>query len=277
MKTKIALTGQSGLVGSRITELLASDYEFVSIPQEEIDITDRKSVFDRIHSIDFDILFHLAAYTNVDQAEIQKDICRKVNVDGTKNLYEAVTEKGKKMIYVSTGFVFDGINPPFDETSAPHPLSYYAKTKYEGEQIVKDTAMIVRFDYPYRKSYTLKRDFVAGIKYALEQKKDLNMVTDSLFTPTFIDDIAYAMNYLFSHFQQNIYHIVGSNSISPYDAAIQIADVCGLDKKYIHQTNYATYYAGKAPRPQRAVITSVHNSFYPMKSFRNGLEACFSK
>jgi len=272
---KVALTGGDGMVGSRIIELLQNKIQFIPIPQTEMDITDKNKVFTTLNSINFDIFLHLAAFTNVDAAEKNKEITYKVNVLGTQNLYEVVSLKKKKMIYISTGFVFDGENPPYSENSTPRPVSIYGETKYQGEQFLSKDAMIVRFDYPYRNEFNLKKDFVRGIISALKEGKKLSMVTDSLITPTFVDDIAKGLLFLIHNYSPEIYHLIGSNSISPYEAGISIAKIYKLNTSLISGTSYSRYFMGKAKRPQFAKIISVKNTFTKMKSFEEGLKILY--
>ena len=269
---KIALTGADGLVGSRIIELLGQDFDFIPLPQNLMDITDKKQVESVLQNLDFDIFFHLAAFTNVPGAETNKEICFKINIEGTKNVFDLVSGKNKKFIYVSTDFVFDGINPPYDEDSTPNPIGIYAFSKYEGEKIVKDQAMIIRISYPYRSNFELKKDFFRTFKSYLESNKPLSMIVDSLMTPTFIDDIAFGLKYLFNNYRSEIFHLVGSQSISPYDAAIKVAETFGLDKSLIGKTTYEEYVKGKARLPQFATIKSNKNNFWKMKTFSEGLE-----
>ena len=269
---KIALTGADGLVGSRIIELLGQDFDFIPLPQNLMDITDKKQVESVLQNLDFDIFFHLAAYTNVPGAETNKEICFKINIEGTKNVFDLVSGKNKKFIYVSTDFVFDGINPPYDEDSTPNPIGIYAFSKYEGEKIVKDQAMIIRISYPYRSNFELKKDFFRTFKSYLERNKPLSMIADSLMTPTFIDDIAFGLKYLFNNYRSEIFHLVGSQSISPYGAAIKVAETFDLDKSLIGKTTYEEYVKGKARLPQFATIKSNKNNFWKMKTFSEGLE-----
>ncbi len=273
----VALTGGSGLVGSRVIELLKNDFSFISLSQEQMDITDQNMVDETISNLDFDLFLHLAAYTNVDGAEKQKDIAYKINVQGTKNLFNSVLRKQKKFIYVSTDFVFDGSHPPYDETTLPQPISCYGQTKYEAEQIIKDKAMIVRICFPYRARCSERSDFVRKIQSLLEQKKQITMVTDSTVTPTFIDDIAYALKYLFNNFSPEIYHLVGSQSLSSFEAGKLIAQVFHLDENLILPITYDEYYKGKAKRPQYSLMISQKNNFYKMKSFREGLKELYSQ
>lgn len=273
---KIALTGADGLVGSRIIELLKNDFEFIPLPQSEMDITKTEQIDSALKNLDFDIFFHLAAYTNVAGAEQQREVAFKVNRDGTKNLFDVVTAKGKKFIYISTDFVFDGASPPYDEDSIPSPTGVYASSKYEGEKIVNPPAggqaMIVRIAYPYRANFELKKDFFRTFKSYLENNKPLSMITDSQMTPTFIDDVAFGLKYLFNNFSPEIFHLVGADSFSPYEAALMVAEKFNLDKSLIGKTTYEEYVKGKARLPKLAVIKSKKNNFYKMKTFAEGLE-----
>lgn len=269
---KIALTGADGLVGSRIIELLKNDFEFIPLPQRSMDITDQAQVDSALKDLDFDIFFHLAAYTNVPGAETNKELCFKINCDGTKNVFEAVQKKQKKFVYISTDFVFDGVKPPYDESSIPNPVGVYASSKFEGEKIVKDQAMIVRISYPYRAEFELKKDFFRTFKYYLENNKPLSMINDSIMTPTFIDDIAFGLKYLFNNYKPEIYHLVGSEYLSPYEAAVKVAESFGLDRSLIGKTTYEEYIKGKARLPQFASIRSNKNTFWKMRTFSEGLE-----
>lgn len=265
------MTGGDGLVGSRIVELLNQDFLFTNFRQAIMDITNKELVDESLDNADFDIFLHLAAYTNVQGAETNSDLAVRINRDGTKNLYEAVTRKGKKFIYISTDFVFDGENPNYYEDSTPNPKGAYAKSKFEGEKIVSGNAMIVRISYPYRAEYDPKKDFVRTFKHLLEQKKKLTMVTDSLMTPTFIDDIAFGLKHLMQNYSPQIFHLVGGSSISPYDATIMIADRFNLDKSLIGKTTYNEFMKGKAASPKLGVIKSKKNNFWKMRTFEEGL------
>ncbi len=272
-KLRIALTGASGLVGSRIVELLKDEFHFISLPQEEMDITNKSQVKKTLANLDFDLFLHLAAYTNVDGAEKAKELCYKINVEGTKNVFEEVVKKGKNFIYISTDFVFGGKNTSYDETSKPDASSgVYALSKLKAEKVVDSKAMIVRLSFPYRAFYNERSDFARKLKGLLERKKTLNLVTDSIITPTFIDDIAYAMAHLFTNYSPEIFHLVGSSSLSPFDIGMQIVQTFDLDKSLIKPTTFKEFYKNKAPRPQKSIIVSSKNNFYSMKSFQEGLD-----
>jgi dTDP-4-dehydrorhamnose reductase len=269
---KIAITGSTGLVGSRIVEILEDEFQFIPLTRHQIDITNMLSLFRKLDAIEYDYFLHLAAYTNVDGAEKDKIAAMTLNRDGTRNLFNAVHRKNKKFIYISTDFVFDGKTPPFYEDSIPHPISSYGHSKYEGEKTIANQAMVVRISYPYRKTFPAKNDFVRTVKTLLEQKKPLKMVTDSLIVPTFIDDIAQTMRFLIRHYKPGIYHVVGSQALSPFDAGKLIAQTYGLDASLIQPVTYDEYFHGKALRPKLSDIRSKTNTFHKMKSLAEGLQ-----
>lgn len=282
---KVLGTGLNGLVGSRIVELLKGKYEFENLSRSTgFNIEDRNSVLEKIKSSDAQIVLHLAAKTNVDGCELDKSLGEKgeawrMNVEGTRNVADGCLQFNKKLIYVSTDFVFDGENPPaggYSEEDIPNPINWYAKTKYEGEKIIqslKTSWIIARISYPYRAKYE-KLDFARAILERLQDAKPVTAVTDQIFTPTFIDDIAFAIDALIENNSQGIFHIVGSQSLMPFDAAILVADEFNLDKSKISKTTRAEYFKERAPRPFQSALKNdrITRLGIRMKTFEEGLQ-----
>ena len=280
---KILGTGLTGLVGSRIAELL-KDYDFENLSRATgFDIVDRNSVLDKITNSDARIVLHLAAKTDVDECEKDKSLGEngeawKINVLGTQNVVDACSASNKKLIYISTDFVFDGESPPaggYTEEDIPNPINWYAKTKYEGEQIVEGAKcpwIIVRISYPYRSNFT-KLDFARAILKRLQLGKPVAGVTDHLFTPTFIDDIAFAIDGLIKNDENGIFHVVGSQSLSPYDAAILIAKELNLDQSKISKTTRAEFFGNRSPRPFQLILKNdkIQRLGIKMRGFEEGL------
>jgi len=268
---KVALTGATGLVGSRLVELLNQEIEFVPLSQTMMDITNKDQVFNVLKNTSFDIFLHLAAYTNVDGAEKEKELAHKINVSGTENVFTIVKSLKKKFIYISTDFVFDGNHPPYFEDSQPNPISVYGQTKFDGEKVIGKDGMIVRISYPYRASFEPKKDFFRTFKSYLEKGQTLNLVKDSQMTPTFIDDITEALRYLINNYSTEIFHINGDDSLSSYENAKLVAKVFGLNPFLCQPTTYNEYFKDKAKRPRFAVMKSKKNNFFPMRTFEQGL------
>lgn len=269
---KIAITGGNGLVGSRIIELLNKDFQFIDLNSKILDITNKNQVDEILKKIDFDFFLHLAAYTNVAKANEEKDLCLKINIQGTKNVFDAVQSRKKKFIYISTDFIFDGKNPPYFEDSIANPIGLYGYSKFEGEKIVKNNAMIIRISYPYRANFDKKNDFFRTFKKLLDQKQTLSLINNSLMTPTFIDDIAYGIKYLINNYSPEIFHLVGSQSYSPYQLGLIVAKKFNLDINLIKTTTYQQYIKIKPGIPQYSVIKTKKNNFLKMSNFEEGLE-----
>jgi dTDP-4-dehydrorhamnose reductase len=268
---KIAVTGASGLVGTRIIELLSDKFQFIPLSQENMDITKKDSVHSYLKTISYDLLLHLAAYTNVVGAETEKEKAFLINETGTKNLLDVVQSAKKEFLYISTDFVFDGTNPPYEEGSIPNPISVYGSSKYAGEKVVGQNGMIVRISYPYRSVFEVKKDIFRTLKGLLENGKTLSMVNDSLMVPTFIDDIAGGLGYLMNNYTKEVFHLVGADAMSPFALAQTIARVFHLDASLIGSTTYEQYFANKAKGPRFSDIRSKKNTFYTMHTFEQGL------
>lgn len=281
---KILGTGLNGLVGSRIVELLSSSYQFENISRSDgIDITNKDQVYEKIVSSEASIVLHLAAKSNVDACEKEKHLGEvsetwQINVLGTQNIAEACLQSGKKLIYVSTDFVFDGNNPPlagYSEEDKPHPINWYATTKYEGEKIVTKLTIpwiILRLAYPYRALF-VKNDFFRAIKNRLSESKETQVVSDYTFTPTFIDDFAHALSALIQKNAKGIFHGVGSRSLHPYDAAMRIAEEFSLDKGLISPITGEKYFENTAKRPFNLTIRNdkIKDIGVIMKTFDEGI------
>lgn len=285
MKQKIIGTGLSGLVGSRIVELLGLSYDFEDISRKTgTDITDGASVLSRLQNSEAEYVIHMAAYTNVDGAEAEKDLKEqseswKINVLGTENVVRAAETTGKRIIYISTDFVFDGEDTPkggYTEEATPHPINWYATTKYEAELRVKEAKtswIIVRIAYPYRAQFE-KNDFMRAMKKRLEEGLPIQAITDHLYSPTFIDDIAYSLDALIKNTVEGIYHVTGSQALSPYDAALVIAKEFGLNSDLIDRTTRSEYFSGKAKRPFDLSINNakIKSLGVSLKGFEEGLQ-----
>ncbi|MFH1186738.1 MAG: NAD(P)-dependent oxidoreductase [Candidatus Levyibacteriota bacterium] len=256
---KIIGTGLSGLVGSRIVELLSSKYQFEDISRKTgTDILDSRAVFERLNKSNASIVLHLVAYTDVDKAEEDKakkerSLAWKVNVDGTKNVLEACEKLNKKIIYISTDMVFPGTKEfpeKYKENDERGPVGWYATTKFEGEKLVEKASvpwMIIRIAYPFRANHE-KKEYVRVFKYLLEKGQQIKAVPDHYFTPTFIDDLSLVLKNLIERKAIGKFHATGSEAVSPYTTAIKVAEVFGLNKDLISKLSREEFFKNRAPR-----------------------------
>lgn len=275
-------TGMSGLVGSRIVELLGPEFTFADLSHETgVDITDYTRVNSRIAAANASWVFHLAAFTDVDgaqkqRAEGEKSLAWQVNVAATENIATACKRSGKRLLYISTDYVFKGDKPIYSESDLPDPQGWYALTKYEGEKRVASLgrqALIIRIANPYRAATSGKLDFVHKIISRLQAGQSVMSPIDQLFMPTFIDDIAMAIGLLVKKDVSGLYHVVGGGALSPFAAAIEIATVFGFDKSLVKETTFAQFFGGRAPRPFHAVLKhdKIDKLGIKMRTFAQGL------
>jgi len=257
MKIPILATGLSGMVGTRVAEILSDNFEFEDISLATgIDITDKKSVDRVISESESKIVLHLAAKTDVDSCEDDKVLGEEgaawqINVVGTENIIEAAKANGKRVIYISTDFVFNGTKDGYQEDDKPNPVSWYGYTKYQGEERLSTSDVsftVLRISYPYRNLFEQKKDFVHRIIDQLKIDGKIMAVRDHIITPTFIDDIAFGLSVFLKRNISGIYHLVGSSSLSAEAATRLIRTVFNLSGE-INPIDRSVYFKDRAFRP----------------------------
>jgi dTDP-4-dehydrorhamnose reductase len=279
---KILGTGLSGMVGSYVVKKLTPEYEFENLSLETgVDITKPEVVDQYLRESPAPWVLHFAAITDVDAAEKEKDRGNQsktwsVNVQATESLVQACTRYNKKLLYISTDFVFHGGDKQYTESDIPDPIGWYATTKYEGEKRVQtlgESGVIVRISFPYGPVEGPKKDFVGKLRERFEQKEPITAPIDQIFVPTCIDDIATGISLILRSNVSGIYHVVGSECLSSYNAALTIADVFEYDKSLVHQTTAQQFYAGRAPRAFQLRVSNdrIRKLGLVPHSFRDGL------
>lgn len=270
MKPKIIGTGLSGLVGSRIVELLKDKFEFIDFSLDTgvniLDQSNLASAFEQ--NKDAVAVLHLAAFTDTNAAWEQRGdksgLCYQLNVVGTQNILNLAQKYNQHFIYISTDFIFDGTkSTPYIETDTPSPIEWYGETKYLGEKLILDSGYtstnISRITYPYRAKFETKVDIVRKILTKLQNSEPVKMFSDQICTYTFIDDIALALGYFLENKTTGTYHLVGSSSHSPYDMCLKVAEVFNLQKDLILASSFDEHIKSQpsGSRPwQKTLITS---------------------
>lgn len=282
MKIHVLGTGLSGLVGSRVRELLEDSFEFTDLSLTTgVDITNYDQVLQSFANSSAATVLHMAAKTDVDSCEDDKiyqeeGAAWQVNVVGTQNIVDAAKKYNKRVIYISTDFVFDGTSEIYTEDMEANPLNFYGVTKYEGEKIVKEADInftIVRLAYPYRAYYRERVDFVRAIMERLQKKETIFALTDHIFTPTFIDDIAIALRLLLSREFIGIFHVVGSQSLTPFEGVGMIMDKFHLTSS-VQEITRENFFRGRAFRPFKLRMNNdkISKLGIQLKTFSEGLD-----
>lgn len=285
---KIIGTGLSGLVGSRIVELL-TDHQFIDYSLATgISILDPKQLEDATtKDSDFDCFLHLAAFTDTNQAWAQNGdkngLCYQLNVVGTQNIIDICKKYNKHLIHISTDFVFDGTKEgSYTEEDIPNPIEWYGATKYEAEKLVLSSgisATIIRIAFPYRAVFADKKDLIRKVIDALKTNTLNPMFADQITTPTFVDDIAMGMKYFIENKPSGIFHLVGSSSQSPFEMCQKIAKIWGFDPKLVRKGSLEEYVktlpAGSRPWQRNLAISNekIKSLGISMKTLEEGLKA----
>lgn len=299
MKTKIIGTGITGLVGSRIVELLQDQYDFINFSLETgVDITNLDLLRQKFEQNDTaKVVLHLAGFTDVSAAWVQNGnkngSCYQINTQGSRNIAQLCKKYSKYLIHISTDFVFDGQKPTgqlLTENDRPNPIEWYGQTKFWAEeQVVKSgcQSVIFRIAFPYKCKNSnpsiekkVKLDLVRNIKEKLARGEEIKMFSDQIITPTFIDDIAAAAHSAIKLRPQGTYHCTGSSPISPYDLAINIAEVFKLDKSLIKPSKLEDFVKDNPDGRPRQKNLAINNQKIQkdlgikMATLKEGLAAC---
>ena len=254
---KILITGSNGLLGQKIVRQISnnSKLNYLATSQGQnrnsacpstnyssLDITNAVEVSNTISKYSPDYIIHTAAITNVDYCELNTSECEKVNVTGTKNLFDAAKKNGTHFLFLSTDFVFDGKKGNYKETDKPNPLSVYAKSKLDGELILMNSNYsnwsIARTIIVFGEGENLSRsNIVLWAKEALSRGKALNIIDDQFRAPTWADDLAWGCIQICVQKRKGIYHLSGPESMSIFDLVMRIGSFFKLDTSSVNRTD----------------------------------------
>jgi len=242
---KFLVTGSAGLIGSKVIKDLADqnhtiyscyhdDMPEYGIPTK-LDLTNPNDIISVLDKIKPDRIIHLAALTNVDLCETEKDLATKINEKATEILAKQAAKIDAFFVYVSTDYVFDGIKGMKKENDTPNPLEFYGKSKLAGELALNNLASsysIARTSTPFGLHKT-KKSFPIWVKENLEAKKEISVLTDQFTSPTYVPNLSKMLIEIATRQITGIIHLAGATRISRYEFAEIIADKLSLDKKLI--------------------------------------------
>ena len=291
MKT-VLVTGSNGLLGQKITEkilkeggvnLIATSKGANRYPIKEgytyaeMDILNPIKVRAVVECYKPDSIIHTAAMTNVDACEDQKELAYELNVTSVETLLLLAEEYNIQLVHLSTDFIFDGEHGPYDELSAPNPLSYYGETKLRAEELLKNSKAkwaILRTIIVYGVINDASRsNIVLWAKGALEKGNPINVVNDQWRMPTLAEDLADICFLAIEHDAQGVYNASGKDMMSISELVAKVADFWHLDKELINEISAATLNQ-TAKRPKRTgfiLDKSMTELNYQPHSFEEGL------
>ena len=279
----ILVTGANGQLGNEMQVLarenLQHTYFFTDV--QELDICDEQAVYAYVSEHKIDIIVNCAAYTAVDKAEDNVELCDKLNNIAPGYLARAAQANGAAMIQVSTDYVFDGTaHIPYTEEEPPCPASVYGSTKLAGEQNVMDhceKAMVIRTAWLYS---IYGNNFVKTMIRLGQERDSLGVIFDQIGTPTYANDLAQA---IFAAINKGvvggIYHFSDEGVCSWYDFTIAIHRLAGIASCKVKPLHTADYPA-KAPRPHYSVLdkTKIKDTFgIEIPHWEESLKRCINQ
>lgn len=289
---KILYTGSNGLLGQKISAATTgySDHAFLATARGEnrtinlgtakyasMDITNAEEVMNVVRDFNPDVIIHGAAMTHVDQCEQNKELAYQLNVVGTQNMAEAAKFIGAHLVHISTDFIFDGKEGPYDENGTPNPLSYYGETKLEAERIVQQLEhwSILRTVLVIGMAEDLSRsNIVLWAKGALEKGQPINVVDDQFRTPTLAEDLAQGALLAATQKAKGVYNISGPDFMSIYELVGHVAEHFGLSMDTVTRVDSTTLNqpAKRPPRTGFDISKAKSELGYEPHSFSEALE-----
>lgn len=258
---RILVTGANGQLGNEM-RLLASehrefDFDFTDI--QELDLTDENAVIEYCKKTMPSYIINCAAYTAVEKAEDNEDICYKINRDAVGNLAKAAKEVDAKILHISTDYVFDGSNTvPYVETDPVCPVSVYGKSKLAGEEILQSIctdSVILRTAWLYS---PFGGNFVKTMLRLGKEKPSINVVSDQYGSPTYAGDLASALMKIISesekgNFKPGIYNFTDEGTCSWYEFTLSIHKLAGISGCKVLPVK-TDEYPSRVKRPAYSVL-----------------------
>ena len=282
---KVLVTGAKGQLGTDLmNELAKRGIEGIGVDVQEMDITDAEACRRVIKNSGADAVIHCAAYTAVDAAEDNADLCRRINGEGTRNVAQACKEADVKLMYISTDYVFDGQGTrPWEPDDERHPLNVYGQTKYEGELAVEelsDKYFIVRIAWVFG---VAGKNFIKTMLRLGKERGAVSVVDDQIGSPTYTYDLARLLVDMIETDKYGYYHVTNEGGyISWYDftkeifrQAVELGHTeYSEDRLTVLPVTTAEYGLSKAKRPFNSRLDKsklVKNGFTPLPTWQDAL------
>jgi len=243
---KFLVTGSAGLVGTQVVKDLEEKGETVystyhnTKPEFGIptlmDLEQPDKIGNIVEKMKPDSIIHLAAMTNVDECEKEKDLAMKINAKATEILSKKAAKQKSFFVYVSTDYVFDGKQGMKKESDQPNPIGFYGKSKLEGEKSVMNSAAswcIARTSTPFG-LHQKKKSFPLWVAENLQNKNKINLIVDQFTSPTYVPNLSKMLIEIASRQIVGILHVAGETRISRYEMAELVADKLNLDKMLLN-------------------------------------------
>lgn len=294
---RVLVTGANGMLGQQLVRLLISEGKFHvfatgrGVDRLQIksggyqylstDLSDFKAVEKMVIKVRPHIIIHAGGITQPNESVANPTANWKTNVGGTRALLKGATACNSFFIYVSTDFVFDGKDGPYDEHAIPHPVNAYGESKLLAEEMVQMSKVpwaIVRTITVYGPSFEGGRtNFVTRVQQQLSQGVGMKVVNDQWRTPTYVMDLAKGILLVMMKNARGIYHISGNEMLTPYDLGCIVAKMLQLDAALIMPVASASLNepAMRPPKTGFIITKAIKQLGYVPTPLEEGLRKTF--
>jgi dTDP-4-dehydrorhamnose reductase len=231
----IGSDGQLGMEFQKISSFQNNILWFFSTTKD-LDLSNLNSIVSFLDKISPSFIINCAAYTNVDKAEIQCELADKINYRAVDIISKWTNDNGKKLIHISTDYVFDGSSKvPLSEDSATNPVNKYGISKLKGEQacLTNDPcSIIIRTSWLYS---SFGNNFFKTIIKLMKKEKSVKVVNDQVGSPTYANDLAKVIIEIILNYKSasGLFHYSNEGEISWFDFAVSIKKIYNIDCKII--------------------------------------------
>lgn len=259
-KDKILVYGITGMLGSRIHNLLSDKFKIIGPPHSLLNLTKKNQVIKNINDVIPNQIIFAAGITKVDYAQLHPQETFKLNTRVVEYIATRARKMGIPVHYISTDAVFDGKNcqRPYQENDRTNPRSVYGKSKLEGEQIVLNSSKnnsVIRTIMIYSANFPHRKDFARTAYESLKNKIPFAGIVDQKINPTFVDNLVFAISKILESKASGVYHIASTDSLTNYQFLVKVARVFNLDKKFIIKTRFEDFFKDKpAPRSKCSTL-----------------------
>lgn len=254
---RILITGGTGQLGSDCAQVFSRQHQVLAPGVEQLDITSASDVEGAVRTFRPDVIVNCAAYTRVDACETEREVARQVNVTGPENLAASAHRHGTVLVHVSTDYVFDGrkaVPEAYTETDTPGPISYYGKTKLEGEVAVRRMCadhVIVRTAWLYGGSGpNILKTFLC--RALGDPSGEIKVVNDQYGSPTWSYRLALQIARLIQAGGHGVYHATSQGYCTWYDLACYFFNLMDVPHRVVPCST--AQYPTPACRPKNSIL-----------------------
>ena len=271
---KILITGANGMLGSDLLNVLNSNKnnEIIATDLDTLNIS-KETAIEEIRKCAPELVINVAAYTDVDGCESNRNLAFEANSIGPKNLALACTKINAPLIHISTDYVFNGEKKePYNEEDIPNPINVYGQTKLKGETFIQETFdnyFILRTSWLYGIG---GNNFVKTMLKLSKSNDEISVVDDQIGSPTFTHDLAIAISNLIESDNYGIYHLTNSGNCSWFEFAKNIFEIANID--IVLNPVTTDEFPRAAQRPKNSVLNNQkwkNHGFKPLRNYKKAL------